>query len=563
MDDKEIMKIAVKNALEHDGKASEGAVFSKAVGADKSLLGDIKSSKQRVSKIVGEVNTKGKEQLQEEAEELGVDTAEKPKEQKLELKALPGAEKGVVLRLPPEPSGYMHLGHAITFLINYLYREKYGGKLWLRFEDTNPLLLKEIKTYVDSFENGLKWLGVKWDEKKFISSDMEVLYRYGEKLIRESKAYVCKCSVEEITENRLKGIDCKHRTASVGENLELWALAKGGAFEHGEAVVRFKGHMKSVDLALRDPAIFRVIKEKGSQYALWPIYDFASVVEDSLCKITHILRSNEFKIGVQDALRKSLGLEKPIIVQYGRYNFKGTPFSKRKIRALIKAGDIPDWNDIRLPTVSAIMRRGIKPEALREFVLSVGYSSSQHEYSWDLLFTLNRRLIDDGAKRLFFVSNPKKLKVNGAAEKSADIPMHPSKDLGFRTIKTKGNFYIDEKDFKNLKAGDKIRLKDLYSVKITGVRNDAAEAELLSEKMLGDEKIIQWVTDENVGVEVLVVGPLLNEDDSFNKESLKKLHGLAEMTIGLLNEGDTIQFERFGFCRLDNKERNSFIYISR
>lgn len=563
MEDIEIEKIAIRNALEHEGKAVESAVFSKVAGKDKSILSDIRGAKQRITVIVNKVNIRSKEQLREAAEELGVEISEKPKEQKLELKPLPGAEKGVVLRLPPEPAGYMHLGNGISFMINYLYKQKYGGKLWLRYEDTNPMLLKDMKRYTDSFENGIKWLGIRWDEKKFVSSDMEIIYRYGERLIQESKAYVCKCSPEEIKDGRLKGAECRHRNNGVGENLELWNLAKSGSFEHNGAVVRFRGDMKSKDFSLRDPNIFRVIKSSESKYSLWPMYDLANVIEDDLCKITHVLRSNEFKVGFQNVLREALGLLKPEIIQYGRYNFKGSPFSKRKIRALIKEGHISDWTDIRLPTMTAIERRGIVPEAIKEFVLTVGYSGSQHEYSWDLLFTLNRRIIDDTSKRFFFVSDPKKLSVGGAGDRTAKLPMHPLKDLGFRTIKTRGSFYIDGKDFKNLKAGDKIRLKDLYTIRIKDVKGGAAEAELLSEKMLGDEKIIQWVTDENVGTEILIVGPLMNEDDSFNKESLKKLDGLAEKTIGLLNEGDTIQFERFGFCRLDNKEKNSFVYISR
>jgi len=564
MDNLEIEKIAIKNALEHDGKASEGAVIAKVVGEDKSVLKNIADLKSKVAQIVHEINSKSLAQLKGQAKELDLDLSKrKVEEPKLELKPLPDVKGEVVLRLPPEPAGYMHLGNAISFMINYLYKEKYGGKLWLRYEDTNPILLKDMKKFIDSFENGMKWLGIKWDEKKFISSDMEILYRYGEKLIQENKAYVCKCSPEKIKEDRLKGAECEHRDKNVGENLELWAMAKKGSFEHNEVVVRFKGDMKSKDFSLRDPNLFRIIKSEGSQYSLWPTYDIANVVEDYICKITHILRSNEFKLSLQDILRETLGLPRPKVIQFGRYNFNGTPFAKRKLRALIKDGSIPDWNDIRLPTVSAIARRGIRPEAIKDFVLTVGYSGSQHKYSWDLLFTLNRRIIDDTSKRLFFVSEPKRLEVSGAGERTARLPMHPSKDLGEREIETDGKFFIDGKDFDEIKTGNKIRLKDLYSIKIKKKSKGKIEAEFISNAMLGDEKIIQWVTDENTRVVITVVGQLLNDDGTFNKESLKTTEGLAEKTVGILEQGQTIQFERFGFCILDKKETNSFIYISR
>lgn len=564
MENTEILKIAIKNAIDHEGKASEGAVISKVIGQDKSVLKEIEKLKAEVSRIVGEVNTKTYPQLLDMADEAGMDLSEKkPVEPSLELKPLPNVKGRVVLRLPPEPSGYMHFGHAISFMINYLYREKYNGKLWLRFEDTNPKLLNKMDEYVDSFEEGLKWLGVKWDEKKFISSDMELIYSYGEKLIQDSMAYVCLCTVEEIKAKRLTGNACKHREQSIGKNIELWGELKSGKMNDGEAIVRFKYDMDSKDFALRDPSIFRIIKNDYKPYSLWPIYDFASVIEDHVCGVTHILRSSEFKVNVQDKLREAMDLNHPNILQYGRYNFKGTPFSKRKIRALIKEGYIRGWEDIRLPTLTAIRRRGIQPEAIKEFVLSVGYSGSQHEYSWDLLFTLNRRIIDERAKRFFFVSDPVSLNVVGAKEAEARLQSHPSKELGLRIIKTSGKFFIERKDLENVKVGDVIRLKDLYDIKLKEKTGAGAVAEFCSSEFDGKEKIIHWVTDDNVKTKVTIVGALLNDDESFNKDSLKVVDGLGERSLQQVKKGDIVQFERFGFCILDDDKTRDFIFISR
>lgn len=564
MDDKEILKIALKNALDHEGKASEGAVLSKVIGQDKSVLKTISVIKAKISTIVNDINSKSVVDLTDLADEIGLDLSkEKLIEPKLELKNLPNVKGKVVLRLPPEPSGYMHLGHGISFMINYLYKEKYGGKLWLRYEDTNPKLLKSMNEYIESFETGLDWLGIKWDEKKFITSDMELMYSYGEKLLKESKAYVCLCKVEDVKSKRLSGEACRHRDYDVQKNLTLWEEMKTGKFNDGEAVVRFKYDLKSRDLALRDPSIFRIIKNDYKPYSLWPIYDFASVIEDYVCGVTHILRSNEFKVSVQDKLRDALDLSKPIILQYGRYNFKGTPFSKRKIRALIKDGLISGWNDVRLPTIPAIRRRGIQPGAIREFVLAVGYSLSQHEYSWDLLFTLNRRLIDEKAKRFFFVSDPIRLTVVNAKPAEVRLRSHPSKDLGFRIIKTSTEFFIEKKDLKDAKIGDILRLKDLYDIKIKEKSMDKVVAEFCDSKFSGDEKIIHWVTDDNIKVKVTLLGTLLNEDESFNKESLKVIEGLGERALERAKNGDIVQFERFGFCILDNETQPDFIFISR
>jgi glutamyl-tRNA synthetase len=569
MDDRDIIRIAIKNALEHGGKANEGAVLSKVLGSDKEMLKDLVLTKKKIFKLVKEVNAKNLDDLQEDADELGVELNQRPKTQRLGLKDLPNVTAPVVLRLPPEPSGYMHLGHAIAGMINFLYKQKYNGKLWLRFEDTNPRLVK--KEFVSKFEEGYKWLGIQWDNKKFITPDIDKIYSFGEKLLKENKAYVCTCPADKIKKGRLDGIECQCRERDIKENLGLFEDAKTGKIPEKKAIVRFKGNMKDRNLSLRDPNLFRIIDSdydfpwlnRTEKIKLWPIYDFANVIEDELCGVTHVLRSNEFKSEFQDVLRSALGFKNLNVVQFSRFNFEGTPFSKRKIRGLIKDGLIKDWNDLRLPTITAIRRRGIQPTAIQEFVLSVGYSDSHHEYSWDLLFTLNRRIIDRTAKRFFFVSEPARLIVQDAGERVAKLPLHPSEDMGFRTIKTNGEFFIDIKDFSAMKTGDIIRLKDLYTIEITDKDSETAKAKIISIDMLGEEKIIQWVTDKNIRVTITNVGALLNKDGVFNADSLKIVNGLAENAIATLSKGDIIQFERFGFCILDDKEKHSFVYVSK
>jgi glutamyl-tRNA synthetase len=512
-------------------------------------------------KVVKEVNALKKEEILKLATDMNLLSTKEKQPEKKELKPLPNTAKGVVLRLPPEPSGYMHWGHALSFTINYLYKEMYNGTLWLRFEDTNPNLVKE--EFVKNFEESIKWLGIKYDKKKFISEDIEKIYEFAKKLIKEGKAYGCTCSPDEIKRDRTLGNECKHRNNSIDENLRLWEEAENGKIGTGEITFRFKGDMKDKDASLRDPNIMRVIKNDYKPYNLWPLYDFASVIEDELCGITHILRSNEFKTNLQSKLRKALDFKEPNIIQFSRFNFQGTLTSKRKVRELIKQGYIKDWQDIRLATISSMKRRGIEPEAIRDFVKEVGYSSSEHEYSLDMLFTFNRRIIDKSAKRLFFVPNPIKLQVENAPAEKIKLPFHPSNDLGFREIQTNGKFFIDKTDIASLEIGDKFRLKELYSLEIVDKEDELITCKIYSKEHQQGEKIIQWVTEQNLPIKVIKVGNLLNTDGTFNENSLTQIEGLAEKTADEIGEEQTIQFERFGFCRLDNKNKKEFIFVSK
>ena len=561
IDEETIKKAAIKNAATHEGSARVGSVISEMLGKDKNLVNQMGELKIITEKVVKEVNALKKEEILKLATDMNLLSTKEKQPEKKELKPLPNTDKGVVLRLPPEPSGYMHWGHALSFTINYLYKEMYNGTLWLRFEDTNPNLVKE--EFVKNFEESIKWLGIKYDKKKFISEDIEKIYEFAKKLIKEGKAYGCTCSPDEIKRDRTLGNECKHRNNSIDENLRLWEEAENGKIGTGEITFRFKGNMKDKDASLRDPNIMRVIKNDYKPYNLWPLYDFASVIEDELCGITHILRSNEFKTNLQSKLRKALDFKEPNIIQFSRFNFQGTLTSKRKVRELIKQGYIKDWQDIRLATISSMKRRGIEPEAIRDFVKEVGYSSSEHEYSLDMLFTFNRRIIDKSAKRLFFVPNPIKLQVENAPAEKIKLPFHPSNDLGFREIQTNGKFFIDKTDIASLEIGDKFRLKELYSLEIVDKEDELITCKIYSKEHQQGEKIIQWVTEQNLPIKVIKVGNLLNTDGTFNENSLTQIEGLAEKTADEIGEEQTIQFERFGFCRLDNKNKKEFIFVSK
>ena len=559
INDEDVRKTAIKNAFLHEGKARVSSVISEMLGKDKNFVKEMQALREKAEKYVNEINSMPLEDITKLANSLNL--AEKKEADKKGLKPLPDTEHGVVLRLPPEPSGYMHWGHALSFTINYLYKEMYNGKLWLRFEDTNPNLVKE--EFVRNFEESIDWLGIKYDEKKFISQDMPRIYEFAEKLINEGKIYACSCPAEKIKNDRENKIECEHRKNSIEENIKLWNNALEGKAEEGSVTFRLKGRMDDKDAALRDPNLMRIIKTEYKPYSVWPLYDFTSVIEDNLCGITHILRSNEFKTTLQTRLRKELGFREPYVIQYSRFNFHGTLTSKRKVRELIKQGYVKDWHDIRLATISSMKRRGIQPTAIIEFLNEVGYSASEHEYNLDMLLTFNRRIIDKDSKRLFFVPNPVKLKVEDAPDIKAKLNFHPSNNLGFREVQTNGEFFVDKSDMSSADIGDIIRLKELYSVEIVDKEEGLITCRMYSIDHNEGEKIIQWVTSQNVPVKVTKIGNLLNDDDSFNPGSLTDINGLSEKEIENVENGQIIQFERFGFCRMDDKKESSMIFVSR
>src|SRR5437899_3052483 len=289
-------------------KAEGGAVISKVIGDYPELRTSAKEVTRAVEERVREVNAMTVENqralLRERYPEADIAPKER-EEGRIGLPPLPNVKGALAFRLPPEPSGFMHIGHGMAFTINSVYAERYNGKLWLRFEDTNPR--KVEPRYYESFREGSRWLGIKWDYEKSVSSDLEILYEYGQKLLSEGNAYACGCDEAKVKKLRFSGTACEHRGQSFEKNLEIWNGMISKKYGEGEYVIRVRGEMKSLDYSLRDPNIFRVIEHPhpltGSRYSIWPTYDFEVVVEDELCKITHVLRSSEFHLELQELSR--------------------------------------------------------------------------------------------------------------------------------------------------------------------------------------------------------------------------------------------------------------------
>ena len=332
-------------------------------------------------------------------------------EKKFTLPDLPNAQIGnVVTRFPPEPNGYMHIGHTKAAIIGSEYAKKYQGKFIVRFDDTNPAA--EKKEFYGAFLESLEWMEIKADLIRNASDDMPKFYEIARAMIEKYAAYVCSCTQEKMRQNRMSGLNCEHRSQTANQNISLWELMITEKTEAKHSTLRFVGDMQSLNTTMRDPVLFRVVEHphplKGSSFRVWPTYDFDGPVEDSLDGVTHAMRSKEYELRdeLSYAILDSVDLRKPKIIEFSRLRLQNTTLSKRNLRKLIDEGKVNGWDDPRLPTISGLKRRGILPGAIREFVLSMGVSKVESQPTWDLLESINRKLLNPIARRFFFVENP-------------------------------------------------------------------------------------------------------------------------------------------------------------
>ena len=546
---------ALLNATRHGGRAEMGAVMGRILAEFPEFRSTPGNLQATVRKAVDRVNAMPPREQERLLSERYPEAATPSRsEGRVGLPPLPNAVKGKAsFRLPPEPSGFMHIGHAMAFTINYLYKESYDGQLWLRFEDTNPK--KVFLRYYESFREGIRWLGITWEHEKNVSDDIEKMYQYGETLINQGKAYACSCEAAKVKQLRFDGKACEHAAQSVEKNLSIWKELLAGKHREGDYVVRFRGDMGSANYSLRDPNIFRVIDHKhpltGDKYSLWPTYDVANAIEDEMCGITHVLRSSEFRNELQQLIRDALGFRHLEVIQFSRFRFKGTPVQKRLLRPLVEERLVSGWDDPRMPTLKGLERRGVVPQTIRDFTLLVGYTKTEHEYDWSMLLSINRKVLDPTSRRLFFVPDPAPLTVEGAPRSEVTIPFHPQKDLGQRLLRVGRTLFIPRADLATLEPGSEFRLMDLFNVKLKeGPPN--AVAKYVGEELAPETKKLQWTGDDFMEAKVLIPGPLFLESGEFNAQSMVEIRGVVEKTLSSFSPGEIFQFPRFGFCRLDS-----------
>jgi len=563
---KEIRKIALQNAVEHNGKTKDKVVLSKSLGTIPELKNNVKEVIPEIASIVSQVNgmsiEEQKTEIQNNFPEI-FDVKENVKEQRVGLPPLEGAEQGkVVTRFTPAPNGYPHIGHAKAAIISEEYAKMYGGKLVLRYDDTNP---EDTRLeYWAAIKVGLDWLGIEFDEIKNTSNDIELLYDKCVEMIKKNYAYVCTCKRDTISKNRKEMVSCECSMGDVKQNEERWERMFK-KYKPGEAIVRFRGDMESKNTVMRDPVLFRINDARHARLAkehrVWPSYDIAVAVEDSTDGITHALRSKEYELRneLYHAILDALDMRHPKMLEFSRLEFKGMPVSKRILRPLIDEGKVSSYNDPRLPTLAALERRGITPEAIRKFTLSLSLTKADTLAPFDSLEAFNRKIVDENSIRLFMVKDPTTLTIRNLPNSTVELPNHPSNKMGTRKVMVEDSVFLSSDDVKDLKIGDQLRLMGLGNVKITSINSEITGEFTDDERDVNFMKL-QWVSQKNAHKLKILIPQRLFVDDKFNEESLEEINVYVEPHYLELKNGEEIQFVRFGYCRKDSSKQAIFTH---
>ncbi|EMG47348.1 GUS1 Glutamate--tRNA ligase [Candida maltosa Xu316] len=491
---------------------------------------------------------------------------------------LPGAEMGkVVTRFPPEPSGYLHIGHAKAAILNEYFAHKFNGKLIIRFDDTNPT--KEKVEFQDSIIEDLKLLGIKGDKITYSSDYFDVMYDLAVKLIKDGKAYCDDTPVHKMREERMVGDASARRDRSVEENLKIFTEEmKNGTEEGLKNCLRAKIDYKAPNKALRDPTIYRCNltphHRTGTAWKMYPIYDFCVPVVDSIEGITHALRTNEYRDRnpQYEWIQKALDIRPVTIWDFGRVNFVRTLLSKRKLQWFVDKHYVSNWDDPRFPTVRGVRRRGMTVEGLRNFIISQGPSRNIINLEWSIIWALNKKIIDPVAPRFTAVNSenvvPVKL-LNGPKEPYTETkPKHKKNpEVGNKEVVYADQVLIDQEDA-DLVEGEEITFMDWGNVIVAKVHKEGDVVKSIDANLHleGDfrktTKKITWLADTKDKVEIdmvdfdhLITKDKLDEGDNFEDfitpETEFHTKGLADLNIAKLKEGDIIQFERKGYYRVD------------
>ena len=505
----------------------------------------------------------------------------------------------VATRFPPEPNGYLHIGHAKSVCLNFGIAAQYGGTCNLRLDDTDPS--GESLEYVDSIIEAVRWLGFEWEDRLYFASDyFERLYQYAVQLIKDGKAYVCSLSADEIRDYRgtlsEPGKESPYRNRSIEENLDLFARMRAGEFEEGVHVLRAKIDMASPNVVMRDPVIYRIKKvphyRTGSHWVLYPMYDYAHPLSDAIEKITHSICTLEFENNrpLYDWVVAETRVEPcPRQIEFARLNMTYTILSKRRLIELVMRGLVKGWDDPRLPTIAGMRRRGYPPEAIRNFCDRIGVAKNDSIVDIALLEHCVRETLNDTAPRVMGVLRPLRLVIDNYPEgktEEIEAPRHPQKpEMGCRKIPFSRVLYIEQEDFlenppkkyNRLAPGREVRLRNSYVVKYADMVKDPKTGEIKEIHAIFDadtltgppqegrkvEGTIHWVSAaHSLPAEIRLYDRLftvpnpMGEKEEFTKflnpKSAEVLTtGRVESTLKDAPEGGRYQFERMGYFSVD------------
>ena len=509
-----------------------------------------------------------------------------------------GKHKSVHTRFPPEPNGYLHIGHAKSICLNFGLAKEYNGLCNLRFDDTNPV--KEDVEYVDSIKADVEWLGFKWEgEPRYASDYFDALYGYAIELIEKGLAYVDELSPDEMREYRgtltEPGKNSPYRDRSVEENLALFERMKNGEFAEGTLSLRAKIDMASPFMVMRDPVLYRIKfashHQTGDKWCIYPMYDFTHCISDAIERITHSLCTLEFQDNrrLYDWVLENISIERPLPHQYefSRLNLEGTLTSKRKLLKLVNDGIVDGWNDPRMPTISGLRRRGYTPASLREFCRRIGVTKQDNVVEYSALEACIREDLNENAPRAIAVIDPVRVVIeNFEGEETLTAPNHPNRpELGERQLPFTKELYIDRADFreeankqyKRLVLGKEVRLRNAYVIKAERVEKDANgeittifctyDPETLGKNPADGRKVkgvIHWVSAvHNHPAEFRLYERLFTVpnpgaaeeiESVLNPTSLVVKHGFVEQSLANAEPEKGYQFEREGYFCADNKD---------
>jgi glutamyl-tRNA synthetase len=548
---KDVIKAyALENAIKYGGKANQGAVLAGlfAEGLEKSKIKEIIPTIQKVLQDVNKLSpAKQKEQFSK------LDSKTSKREVREGLKELPNAEEGkVVMRMAPFPSGPLHIGNARPFILNDEYTKMYKGKLLLVMDDTIGSEAKRIEP--DAYkliEEGIKWLGINYDKKIIYKSDRtEKYYAYAEELLKKGYMYVCECDQDTMHNLRVKGVECSCRQLPLEEHMKRWKeMFKA---KMGSMTVRLKTSMQDPDPAFRDRVMFKISDlqhpRTKNKFRIYPSMEFSWAIDDHLLGVTHVLRGIDHQMStrVQDFIRNIFKWKDPESIYNGHFAIEGVKISKSKGAQEVKTGTYIGWNDPRTWSLQSLRDRGIKPEAIRQFIINLGLKKTSITTPIEALYILNKKFLEK-VPRYFFVENPQKITIKGTPSLTAKLPLHPSEKLGFREYKTKQEFFISQQDISIMQDGN-YRLMHLLNFKSDNVKRLLPrEYSFISEDPDNNikTKFLHWLPATPYNIEVGIRMP----DGEIQK-------GLGESELGKLKEGTAIQFERFGFVKLYKKSKD-------
>ena len=536
-----IRKYALQNAVFYGGKATAGAVMGKVMAENPDLRARAREMSALVSTVIAEVNAMSSESQMKALEELAPDLLvreARPKD--FGLPDLARVTGGVRMRIAPNPSGPLHIGHSRMAVLNDEYVKRYGGTCINRFEDTDPARVDP--SGYDNIPADLEWLGVEVHETIIQSDRFALYYGIAQKLLDMGKAYVCTCRPDDWRELKSRKTPCPHREGPVEEQVTRWEQMLDGTYSKEEASLVVKTDLTHPNPAIRDFVGLRIDDtphpRTGTRYRVYPLMNLAVAVDDHELGLTHVLRGKDHLNNTyrQEYIYDYLGWMKPVYVHYGRVSMEESQLSTSKMSSGIEKGLYSGWDDPQLGTLAALRRRGVRPEAIRRYWIETGIKEVDIEFSWKTLYAFNKELVDDGAGRYFFVDGPVKIPLDSSSPLSANAPVHPAHpERGVRklTVPAGGSVLLSGSDVPS--DGERIRLKDLCNaVYSKGVlRFDGNDLSVLKEGV----RIVHWVPEESTETEVLMTDGTVRE-------------GLAESGLEAAR-GEVVQLERFGFVRVE------------